>query len=122
MKRLLLLTVLLFAAALVFAQNVDTSGLPRGKWVDHNYDAVWELGADNIRILDLNGNLLYDFRNRISDFKIEPIATGVSFSFRCDDADRSYKFIKGVTDLDLEMEIMRDWRPDLYTVRMKMDR
>jgi len=116
MKRILLLTVLLFAAALVFGQNVDTSSLPKGKWVDHNYNAVWELSSDNIRILDTAGKVLYDFRNKISEFKITPGAAGVSFSFTCADAKRKYTFTKGVTDLDLVMEIKRDWRPDLYTV------
>ncbi len=121
MKKFLLLSLMILAAGvLVYAQNVDTSSLPKGKWVDHNYDAVWELGSDNIRILDTAGKVLYDFRDKIGDFKIEPGMTGVSFSFTCKDAGRKYKFTKGMTDLDLTMEILRDWRPDLYTVKMKM--
>ena len=121
MKKFLLLSLMILAAGvLVYAQNVDTSSLPKGKWVDHNYDAVWELSSDNIRILDTAGKVLYDFRDKNGDFKIEPDMTGVSFSFTCKDAGRKYKFTKGMTDLDLTMEILRDWRPDLYTVKMKM--
>lgn len=118
MKKLLVVLVLLLVAGFVFADNVDLSKLPKGKWLDANWDAVWEIGANSIRILDLNGKEVFNFNNLISDFEYGASLTEARFSFRCDEAGRNYVFRKGLTDLDLVLEIQRDWTSETYSVKM----
>lgn len=120
MKKALLALAALLAVAVAFAQTPDLSKLPKGKWVDTNWAATWEIGADSIRILDAQGAVVYDFKDKIKDFKLDAKVTGVTFSFRCDEAERSYVFTKGTTDLDLTMDIDADWTADPYSVKMKM--
>ncbi len=122
MKKWLLALVALLAAAAAFAQTPDLSKLPKGKWLDANWNAVWEIGADSIRLLDGTGAVVFDFKDKIKDFKVDAKVTEVTFSFRCDGAERSYTFKKGTTDLDLTMEIDRDWTTEPYSVTMKLQK
>jgi len=117
-KALFILTALL-AAAVAFAQSPDLSKLPKGKWVDSNWAATWEIGAESIRILDAKGAVVFDFKDKIKDFKVDAKLTEITFSFRCDEAERSYVFRKGTADLDLTMEIDPDWTDEPYSVKMK---
>lgn len=122
MKKLILVLVVLFSVATLSAQSPDLSALPKGKWLDANWNAVWEIGADSIRILDTNGSVLYDFKDKIKDLKINPGLTEVSFSFRCDEAERNYVFRKATTNLAMDMEIDPDWSTTNYKVTMDFQR
>ncbi len=119
-KKALFILAALLAAAVAFAQSPDLSKLPKGKWVDSNWAATWEIGADSIRVLDAQGAVVFDFKDKIKDFAVDAKLTGVTFSFRCDEAERSYVFTKGTADLDLTMEIKRDWTAEPYSVKLKL--
>lgn len=120
MKKAFFILASLLAVAAAFAQTPDLSKLPKGKWVDSNWAATWEIGADSILILDENGTVLFDFKDKIKGFEVDAKVTGVTFSFRCDESERNYVFTKGTTDLDLSMEIKRDWTAEPYSVKMKL--
>ncbi len=122
MKRIILACIAILGAAALFAEGPDFSKLPKGTWLDPAWDAHWEIGANSIRILDGSGAVVFDFKDKIKDFKVDAKMTGVSFSFRCDEAERSYVFTKGTSDLDLSMEIQPDWTADKYAIKMKMQK
>jgi len=120
MKKLIVVLVLLFAlsAVTVFAQSSILGAFPAGKWLDSNYDAVWEFAATGIRILDLNGNVLYSFTGlTISDLSafMEGINPGLAFSYAA--AGRSYRFAVLLSG-NLRMEITRPNLP-VYTVELR---
>jgi len=119
MKRLIVCLIVLFAAASVHAEPIDLGNFPIGQWLDHNYDAVWDFSSGNIRILGLDGRVVYDFSEKtILDFKVifDGIQPGISFT--CPEAGRSYRFVKPLTNSDLVMEIDRRGLPT-YIVAMK---
>jgi len=119
MKKLVLLLVILLSAGLLFAADIDWDKLPKGKWLDENWNAVWEIGGNSIRILDkTTGEEVFNFQDLISDFDYGASLTEAQFSFRCDEAERSYVFKKGFTNLDLTMEIKADWTSETYVVKM----
>ena len=119
MKKFILILVILFAASSLFADQIQLGSFPVGKWLDPNYDAVWEFSSNNIRILDTNGNVLYNFANKtIQDFKVFVDGTQPGISFSCPEAGRSYRFLKPLTNSDVNMEIDRSGKPK-YTVNMK---
>lgn len=119
MKKLALLLVLIvgFGAA-VTAEGIDLGKFPKGKWVDANWSAVWEFGAESIRILDAAGAVVYDFDGKITDFNVDVSLTEAKISFTCADAERKYVFTKGIKDLDLDMEIDPDWTDTNYKVTL----
>jgi hypothetical protein len=119
MKKFLVLAALalLFVSA-ASAQNIDLGNFPKGNWVDANWNAVWEFSTDNIRLLDTSGAVVFDFKEKISDFKIEPGLSGVKISFACKETERKYVFTKGVTDTALTMDIDPDWTDTNYSVKM----
>jgi len=119
MKKLIIVLVLLFAAAALFGQSIKIGGFPAGKWLDANYDAIWEFSANGIRILDSKtGDVAWDFAGKtIKDFNGFTEGRTIGLSFSCPDAERTYTFKAG-TSGDVVMEIDRDGKPK-YTVTMK---
>ena len=119
MKKFIAVLVILFAASMLFADPIQLGTFPVGKWLDPNYDAVWDFSSTNIRILGLNGNVLYDFSDKtIQNFRVfvEAMQPGISFS--CPESGRSYRFLKPLNNNDVVLEIDRSGLPK-YTVNMK---
>jgi hypothetical protein len=109
LKKLLLILVLVVSASFIHAQGIELGDFPIGKWLDANWDAVWEFNSNNIRILDTEGGVYYDFNGKtIKNFKITPSTSGLKLSFRCDETGKDYEFVKPLTNLDLEMIIDTD--------------
>ncbi len=61
MKRILFVVILMSAAVFSYSEGFDMGDFPLGKWLDPNWDALWEFHSDNIRILDTDGGVYYDF-------------------------------------------------------------
>jgi len=119
MKKLLAALIILSAAASLPADPINLGNFPVGQWLDHNYDAVWDFTSNNIRILNTDGKVLYDFSNKtILDFKVFLEGAQPGISFTCPEAGRSYKFLKPLTNTDLFMEIERSNHKN-YSVNMK---
>jgi hypothetical protein len=119
MKKLIIVLVLLLAATALFAQSVELGAFPVGKWLDANYDAIWEFSSNNIRILDSKtGDVAWDFSGKIQDFKVIADGRQTGVSFGCSDAGRVYYFKTALPGTDLVMDIDRDGKPK-YTVTMK---
>lgn len=119
-KFLVVLAFLLVASTFVTAESIDLGKFPKGKWLDSNWNAVWEFGADSIRLLDTAGNVLFDFKDKITNFKVDVGVSEASISFTCKETERKYVFTKGVANLDLVMSIDPDWTVTDYKVTMKM--
>lgn len=119
MKKILIVSILmLLFAGSIFAQGIELGEFPVGKWVDENYGAVWEFSSQNIRILDKNGGVYFDFRDKtINDFKVSASLKGVLLSFSCEESGRAYQFLKPPTNLNLDMTIDTDWGKN-YMVNM----
>ena len=121
MKKLLVVLAFLLAASVyVTAESIDLGKFPKGKWLDANWNAVWEFGADNVRLLDTAGNVVFDFKDKITDFKVDIGVSEANVSFACKETGRKYVFTKGITNLDLVMTIDPDWTVTDYKVTMKM--
>ena len=119
MKKLIAILVILFAASALFADPIQLGTFPIGKWLDPNYDAVWDFSSNNIKILDTKGQVLYDFSTKtVKDFKVFLDGTQPGISFTCPEAGRSYRFLKPLTNSDVIMEITRNALPK-YSVTMK---
>jgi hypothetical protein len=119
MKKLIAVFIVLLAASSLFASPIQLGTFPVGKWLDSNYDAVWDFASDNIRILDTDGKVLYDFRGKtIQDFKVFMEGTQPGISFTCPDTERSYRFLKPLTGSDVVMEMTRSGMAK-YSVTMK---
>jgi len=119
MKKFIVVLVLLLAVSTVsvFAQSIE------GKWLDANYDAVWEISASltgvNVRLFDsTNGSLIYDFAGMIQNRSFANEGINPVLSFDCADTERSYKFVSNLPGTNLTMEIRRVDQP-LYTVDMR---
>ncbi len=111
MKKILFISliVLLVSAGAIFADGIALGDFPLGKWIDDTYGAVWEFSSNNIRILDVNGNVYYDFKGKtIQDFKAGTSMKGIEVSFYCVESARRYKFLKTAADMNLEMTIDKD--------------
>jgi hypothetical protein len=135
MKKLIIVLVLLFAATALFGQigalptapsapavggKINLGNFPAGKWLDSNYDAIWELSSNNLRILDSNsGNVYWDFSDlTIQNFKVGVDGLNPVISFSCPEAGRSYSFKATPADGSLTLTIERSDQPK-YTVTMK---
>ncbi len=120
-KFLVTVAALCVMAVSAFAADLDLGAFPTGKWLDPNYDAVWEFGATGINILDTNGTVLWNFREKtVNDFTVGLDGVVPVLSFSCPEAGRSYRIMKrSITNADLVLEITRPGLP-LYTVTMKM--
>lgn len=121
MKKLLALSVVLFVSTSAFAANINLGTFPTGKWLDANYDAVWEFSVNNIRILSTSGAVLYDFSTKtVNDLKVGLDGTSPVLSFTCPESERTYRFVKKIAaNTDLVLEISRSGYPP-YSVTMKM--
>lgn len=72
MKKIcLVLAVFFLMSSFVFSESIDLGKFPKGKWLDKNWNAIWEFGADNIRLLDTNGSEIFNFKDKISNFKLQ---------------------------------------------------
>ena len=111
MKKILVITaLLLIVGGSIFAQGIDIGEFPVGNWVDDTYDAVWEFSSNNIRILDVDGNVYYDFKGKtIKDFKAGVNMDGIAISFYCDETGKTYRIVKPPTNTNLELTIDTDW-------------
>jgi hypothetical protein len=120
MKKLIIVLVLLLAATALFAQKFDLGNFPAGKWLDPNYDAIWELSATNIKILDSKtGDLYCDFSTKtINGFKPGLEGRQLTFTFSCPETERTYTLKSNVPDTDVTLVIDREDKPT-YTVKMK---
>jgi len=119
MKKIFAVLIVLLMAASLSADPIQLGEFPVGQWLDANYNAVWDFTSNNIRILSINGNVLYDFSNKtIQDFKVILEGAQPGISFTCVESGRSYKFLKPLIGTDVNMEIKRRNRPD-YSVKMK---
>ena len=119
MKKLIIVLVLLLAATALFGQ-INLGSFPAGKWLDPNYDAVWELSATNIRILSsTDGSVLWDFTGKtIQDFKGVLDGGVPAITFSCTEAERTYKFKPNPPSTDVTLTIDRADKPT-YSIRMK---
>ncbi|THB67037.1 MAG: hypothetical protein D6B26_02045 [Spirochaetaceae bacterium] len=119
MKKILIFSLLLaLSASFVMADSINLGNFPLGKYLDDNYDAVWEFTTGNIRILSPAGAVLYDFNGKtIRDFKVGLEGSNPMITFSCDESERSYKFVKPLTKPDLEMSIQAPWDSD-YSVTL----
>jgi hypothetical protein len=119
MKKLLAVLIILLAAASLPADPINLGNFPLGQWLDANYDAVWDFTSNNIRILNTDGKILYDFSDKtIIDFRVFLEGTQPGISFTCPETGRSYKFLKSLISSDMIMEIERSNKPK-YSVNMK---
>jgi hypothetical protein len=119
MKKIFAVLIILLTAVSLSADPIQLGDFPVGQWLDANYNAVWDFTSNNIRILSTDGNVLYDFSTKtIQDFKVILEGTQPGISFTCVESGRSYKFLKPLTDTDVNLQIKRRGRPD-YSVKMK---
>jgi len=119
MKKIFAVLIILLTAVSLSADPIQLGDFPVGQWLDANYNAVWDFTSNNIKILNANGKVLYDFSTKtIQDFKIILEGTQPGISFTCVESGRSYKFLKPLTGTDVNMQIKRRGRPD-YSVKMK---
>lgn len=119
-KIIVFLSLLLTVGFAVSAQ--DFSKLPTGKWLDQKWNAVWEFGANGITLSDTNGKLIFDFKDKMADFKVDASLSKVDISFSCAETHRSYKFSKATTNLDMDMEVLPTWLKEPYKVTMKLQK
>jgi len=117
MKKFIVVLVLLLAATAVYAQQINLGDFPVGKWLDHNYDAIWEFSSNNIKLHGTDGRLVYDFSGMVQDFRVFLDGLNPGISFACADTERSYRFVIQL-NTNLKMEIERQNEP-LYTVDMR---
>jgi hypothetical protein len=119
MKKLIVLGAAFFMFATVYAADINLGQFPVGKWLDSNYDAVWEFTTGNIRILDVSGNVLYDFSAKtLNGFRVFVEGTQPGITFSCVESGRTYRFLKPLSNTDVVLEIDRTEKPK-YTVTMK---
>jgi len=120
MKKIIIVLILLFAATVIFANPINLGNFPVGRWLDSNYDAIWDFSTNNIRILDSNsGAVLWDFSTKtVNDFRVFMSGTNPGISFSCPEAGRTYRFTIAPSTAVITMTIDR---PELaqYTVQMR---
>ncbi|HPD81197.1 MAG TPA: hypothetical protein P5519_09885 [Spirochaetia bacterium] len=118
-KAFVVLVMMAVALALLTAQAINLGSFPLGKWLDPNWGAYWEFSTNNIRILDKDGNVYFDFsKATIRDFKVSVEKEGVVMTFSCDETGKTYKFTKPLTNLNIILEIDRP-NQEHYKVEMQ---
>ena len=119
MKKLIVVLVILFAASTLYADPIQMGSFPVGKWLDPNYDAVWDFSTNNIRILSTNGNVLYDFSTKtIQNFRVFMDGLQPGISFNCPESARAYRFVATLPNTNVILEIERSNLPK-YSVNMR---
>ncbi len=110
MKKLLLIILILTAATImVHSAEMELGDFPLGKWLDSNWDAVWEFESNNIRILGTDGSVYCDFdKKTIENWSLKPGTKGLVVSFYCPETGKKYQFTKPLTNLNLLMVIDTD--------------
>lgn len=120
MKKFVIVLVFMFAATALFANPIQLGSFPIGRWLDSNYDAIWEFSTNNIRILDSkSGVVLWDFSTKtIEGFRATISGTSPVILFSCPEAGRSYRFTISLSDGNVTMQIDRTGQPQ-YSVVMR---
>jgi hypothetical protein len=119
MKKLFVILIVFFTVMSLSADPIQLGNFPVGQWLDANYDAVWDFSSTNIRILSTGGAVLYDFSTKtVQDFRVFMDGTQPGISFTCPEAERSYRFVKPLTNTDVILQIERNDLPS-YSVTMK---
>ncbi|RKX73695.1 MAG: hypothetical protein DRP60_11465 [Spirochaetes bacterium] len=109
MKRVVLLVVLVFSVlSFTAAEEIELGEFPVGEWMDANYDALWTFSSNNIQLFRTNGTLVYDFKGEVENFELNVTISGLELSYSCKGTARSYKFVKGVSNTDLQLVIDTD--------------
>lgn len=110
MKKMILVLVLLFAAAALYAQ--DFSSLPSGSWNDNNspkWNGTWTFSASGITIKDNDGGGSVTFTTRnVKDIKAARIGSSAGISFSSDDTGKTYRFAPNLTDGTMTIQITKD--------------
>jgi hypothetical protein len=115
----LVLVLALIALVPVAAQAINLGNFPLGSFVDPNYDAVWEFTSGNIRILDMNGTVIFDFgQNTIRDFRVGLEGVNPVVSFSCVESRRGYRFVRPLNRNVVNMTINAPWNPN-YQVELR---
>lgn len=118
-KGLLLLALMVLLTGSLFAGDIDLGDFPVGQWLDPTYDAIWDFSTGNIRILGLNGEVIWNFGSKgVEDFAVGVSGTGPQIKFSCAAADKTYTITKTLTDSDLVLEIDKPGKLT-YKVTMK---
>ena len=108
MKKIALVLVMVFAVSALFASPLVLGNFPSGRWMDRNYDAIWEFSPTNIRITSPDGHVYFDFSNKtINDFRFYLDGDSPAVTFSCPEAGRTYKFVIQRPENDLLMEFDR---------------
>ena len=120
MKRFIMVICLsILALSFAAADQIDLGDFPIGKWLDAQYDALWTFSSDNIELYRTDGTLVFDFRDKVEDFKVSGGLSGLELTFSCPETRRTYKFVKGISNLNLQMIIDKD-NGVHYETEMKM--
>jgi hypothetical protein len=117
MKKLIIVLVLLLAAAALFGQ--DMGKFPAGKWLDPNWDGLWEFSAGGtIKISDSKtGELYYDFTGKLQGLKVSLEGMVPVITFSNSDTEKTYTFKANLADNTVELSIDRAGKSK-YTVKM----
>jgi len=120
MKKLVLVLVLLLASAALFAQTVDLSALPTGRWLDHNFDAIWEFGASGIKLsTPTDGDIFTFTTGNIQNLRAVRSGVSAGIGFSCNATGRTYSFIPNLADGSMTMSIERDGLPNYQVVMQR---
>ena len=92
MKKIAMVLVMVFVAASLFAAPLPLGEFPSGRWLDKNYDAIWEFSSHNIRILGLDGRVHWDFSTKtVENLRQFLDGDNPTITFSCPEAERSYR-------------------------------
>lgn len=123
MKKLVaLVAVAIIGLAGAFAFSLsDLPAAAQGTWVDSNYNANWILGGGDgegvtLKIADAkSGKVFYTFKeSNMEDLEGSVGLNGVTITWKSSKFGKSYKLVKGYTDKDWKLTIVRDWDPEPY--------
>ena len=119
-----LLAVLFVAAVMVaglFAQDLE---VPKGSFVDEQWNAEWVIGIDSIELKNVKtGELIASFpKDKMENENVTVTGEGAVWSFYCSETYRKYYFIKPysmLTSKNILLQIDPDWTHEDYKVELK---